>query len=137
MVLDTAGGRGILLVGVWVVRHSRDLARGSRRGVPKKSENEGRFSIDSPEVGVIITGLCGRVGPCALWQVNSSSPNKAGVCPLDGSARKCWSVRVEVRRSRLEAVGMAKWCVERHKTHSRESCLVTSFPIEEFDPGSE
>ena len=35
-------------------------------GFRKKSENEGRFSIDSPEVGVIITGLCGRVGPCAL-----------------------------------------------------------------------
>jgi len=36
IVLDTAGAQGILLVGVWVVRHSRDLARGSRRGVPKK-----------------------------------------------------------------------------------------------------
>jgi len=48
MVLDTAGAHGILLVGVWVVRYSRDLARGSRRGVRKKVKTRGDLLLTAP-----------------------------------------------------------------------------------------
>ena len=121
-----------------------DLGRCPCHRGQKKSERLRERVVDSPSSGVIMPrlaiGRTGRIGPRDLCQVNSSSPSKAGVCPapwmpsgVSGAGRSRW------RRS--EAVGAAKWCVERHKTRSRGSDEFVScdqrYPIEEFDPGSE